>query len=183
MKITNELFGWNVNLVFILYFFLVIQIMTSRPRSDLYINLPALRKLDNMLLVRFHLQLFLIPFSRFSNLFPHLMRSLVMQFPFRTGNIRQFYRDRVLVCWSRNPSLRGWWIILFPEAPSSPRREMVATSAQGSSWWPQWKFEEAVAAQTRLHKSNSKSCHGDKQCYFSWYGSPWVILWESSKGT
>lgn len=27
------------------------QIMTSRPRSDLYINLPALRKLDNMLLV------------------------------------------------------------------------------------------------------------------------------------
>jgi hypothetical protein len=25
--------------------------MTSRPRSDLYINLPALRKLDNMLLV------------------------------------------------------------------------------------------------------------------------------------
>ncbi|XP_057468603.1 rop guanine nucleotide exchange factor 7-like isoform X1 [Actinidia eriantha] len=29
---------------------LVIQIMTSRPRSDLCINLPALRKLDNMLL-------------------------------------------------------------------------------------------------------------------------------------
>lgn len=27
--------------------------MTSRPRSDLYVNLPALRKLDNMLLVRF----------------------------------------------------------------------------------------------------------------------------------
>ncbi|KQK05954.1 hypothetical protein BRADI_2g23550v3 [Brachypodium distachyon] len=27
-----------------------LEIMTSRPRSDLYINLPALRKLDNMLL-------------------------------------------------------------------------------------------------------------------------------------
>jgi hypothetical protein len=27
--------------------------MTSRPRSDLFINLPALRKLDNMLLVSF----------------------------------------------------------------------------------------------------------------------------------
>ncbi|GAA0162868.1 guanyl-nucleotide exchange factor [Lithospermum erythrorhizon] len=27
-----------------------IEVMTSRPRSDLYINLPALRKLDNMLL-------------------------------------------------------------------------------------------------------------------------------------
>jgi hypothetical protein len=27
--------------------------MTSRPRSDLYINLPALRKLDHMLLVSF----------------------------------------------------------------------------------------------------------------------------------
>ncbi|KAF8703874.1 hypothetical protein HU200_031971 [Digitaria exilis] len=27
-----------------------VEIMTSRPRSDLYINLPALRKLDNMLL-------------------------------------------------------------------------------------------------------------------------------------
>ena len=26
--------------------------MTCRPRADLYINLPALRKLDNMLLVR-----------------------------------------------------------------------------------------------------------------------------------
>jgi hypothetical protein len=32
----------------VIFFF---QIMTSRPRSDLYINLPALRKLDNMLLV------------------------------------------------------------------------------------------------------------------------------------
>lgn len=30
-----------------------IQVMTCRPRSDLCINLPALRKLDNMLLVRF----------------------------------------------------------------------------------------------------------------------------------
>lgn len=37
--------------------------MTCRPRSDLYVNLPALRKLDNMLLVRprelFHLTMFL----------------------------------------------------------------------------------------------------------------------------
>ncbi|KAM0043694.1 putative PRONE domain, Rop guanine nucleotide exchange factor [Helianthus debilis subsp. tardiflorus] len=30
-----------------------LEVMTSRPRSDLYVNLPALRKLDNMLLVRF----------------------------------------------------------------------------------------------------------------------------------
>lgn len=30
----------------------VFQVMTSRPRSDIYINLPALRKLDAMLLVR-----------------------------------------------------------------------------------------------------------------------------------
>lgn len=27
------------------------QVMSCRPRSDLFINLPALRKLDNMLLV------------------------------------------------------------------------------------------------------------------------------------
>lgn len=31
----------------------VFQIMTSRPRSDLFINLPALRKLDHMLLVSY----------------------------------------------------------------------------------------------------------------------------------
>jgi hypothetical protein len=28
-----------------------LEIMTCRPRSDLYVNLPALRKLDNMLLI------------------------------------------------------------------------------------------------------------------------------------
>ncbi|XP_015055963.1 rop guanine nucleotide exchange factor 7-like isoform X2 [Solanum pennellii] len=28
-----------------------LEVMTSRPRSDLYVNLPALRKLDNMLLI------------------------------------------------------------------------------------------------------------------------------------
>lgn len=38
--------------VFIGLFSVVIQVMTCRPRSDLYVNLPALRKLDNMLLVR-----------------------------------------------------------------------------------------------------------------------------------
>lgn len=32
-------------------FHLVMQVMTCRPRTDLYVNLPALRKLDNMLLV------------------------------------------------------------------------------------------------------------------------------------
>lgn len=36
------------------------QVMVSRPRSDLSINLPALRKLDNMLLV-----------SSFIHKFPH----------------------------------------------------------------------------------------------------------------
>lgn len=30
---------------------MLMQVMVSRPRSDLHINLPALRKLDNMLLV------------------------------------------------------------------------------------------------------------------------------------
>ena len=29
-----------------------IEIMKTRPRTDLYINLPALRKLDSLLLVR-----------------------------------------------------------------------------------------------------------------------------------
>jgi hypothetical protein len=28
-----------------------VQVMGSRPRSDIHVNLPALRKLDNMLLV------------------------------------------------------------------------------------------------------------------------------------
>lgn len=32
--------------------FCIVQVMTSRPRLDLVINLPALQKLDNMLLVR-----------------------------------------------------------------------------------------------------------------------------------
>lgn len=36
-------------------FTFVAQVMTCRPRSDIFINLPALRKLDNMLLVRFNL--------------------------------------------------------------------------------------------------------------------------------
>jgi len=31
---------------------IVYQMMTSRPRSDIYINLPALQKLDTMLIVR-----------------------------------------------------------------------------------------------------------------------------------
>ncbi|XP_058751782.1 rop guanine nucleotide exchange factor 7-like isoform X2 [Vicia villosa] len=40
------------------------EVMTCRPRSDLYINLPALRKLDNMLLVRlFYIFCTLIQFS------------------------------------------------------------------------------------------------------------------------
>lgn len=34
------------------HYVLLMQVMTSRPRCDLYVNLPALRKLDNMLLVR-----------------------------------------------------------------------------------------------------------------------------------
>lgn len=33
-------------------YLIFIQVMTCRPRSDLCINLPALRKLDNMLIVR-----------------------------------------------------------------------------------------------------------------------------------
>lgn len=28
------------------------QVMATRPRSDIYVNLPALEKLDDMLLVR-----------------------------------------------------------------------------------------------------------------------------------
>lgn len=32
--------------------FLTFQVMSCQPRSDLFINLPALQKLDNMLLVR-----------------------------------------------------------------------------------------------------------------------------------
>ncbi|CAK9184475.1 unnamed protein product [Ilex paraguariensis] len=32
-----------------------LEVMTIRPRSDLYVNLPALRKLDSMLLVRFQI--------------------------------------------------------------------------------------------------------------------------------
>jgi hypothetical protein len=30
-----------------------VQVMATRPRSDIYINLPALEKLDAMLIVRF----------------------------------------------------------------------------------------------------------------------------------
>ena len=29
----------------------ILQVMTCRPRADIFTNLPALRKLDNMLLV------------------------------------------------------------------------------------------------------------------------------------
>lgn len=36
-----------------------LEVMTSRPRADLFINLPALRKLDNMLIVRISLSYFL----------------------------------------------------------------------------------------------------------------------------
>lgn len=38
--------------------FCIVQVMTCRPRADLFINLPALRKLDNMLIVRAILALF-----------------------------------------------------------------------------------------------------------------------------
>jgi len=31
-----------------------VQVMETRPRSDIYINLPALEKLDAMLIVRSH---------------------------------------------------------------------------------------------------------------------------------
>lgn len=45
-------------MLFIFFFF--IQVMTCRPRSDLFINLPALRKLDNMLIVSIYLLFFAI---------------------------------------------------------------------------------------------------------------------------
>lgn len=46
------LFVSETNLRVVLIFFVpVLQVMTCRPRSDLFINLPALCKLDNMLLV------------------------------------------------------------------------------------------------------------------------------------
>lgn len=51
-------------LVEVIEFEYCLQVMTCRPRTDLYINLPALRKLDHMLIVRLDLFLLLI-FYRF----------------------------------------------------------------------------------------------------------------------
>ena len=46
-------FGRRVSIMLNIYCVAsVLQVMSCRPRADLYVNLPALRKLDNMLLVR-----------------------------------------------------------------------------------------------------------------------------------
>lgn len=49
-------FHWGLMIFFfcqiLLTEFTGVQVMASRPRLDIYINLPALRKLDTMLIVR-----------------------------------------------------------------------------------------------------------------------------------
>lgn len=50
-----------------------LEVMTSRPRADLFINLPALRKLDNMLIVRIFFVLF---FTRREWIDLHMVRLL-----------------------------------------------------------------------------------------------------------
>lgn len=61
-------------------FLFFLQVMTSRPRSDIHINLPALQKLDTML------QVIQAPFAKFPGLFGGF-DSEVLEFCF-TGYIR-----------------------------------------------------------------------------------------------
>jgi len=63
--------------------------MKSRPRSDIYINLPALQKLDTMLIVRQISIAFLYITSQFSSRFLVVVTNMINTTLF-AGNIRYF---------------------------------------------------------------------------------------------
>lgn len=151
--------------------------MTCRPRSDLFMNLPALRKLDNMLLVSSNLDCFIMYCFHFWK----SLRSLFFVFS-NVGHIRQFHQYRVLVCRSRSYSPRSRWLSLFPQNTPTARGEVVATCTSCGSRWSQWKFKKAVASHTGMHKSNTKSCYGYQQHYSSRNGSSRVVHGNSPQG-
>ena len=146
----------------------VFQIMTSRPRSDLYINLPALRKLDHMLLVSFSE-------LRIQDICWLKKKSVISQQDLLTGNPGKLQRSRVLVCWARYCRTGLRWLCLLQGSFPPPWWEMVATGASCPSWRPSRQNKEAAPAQTWLCKSNLEGCHGNQQQFFSWDGGPWIV--------
>ena len=135
--------------------------MTSRPRSDLYINLPALRKLDNMLLVSlashaYFLFTILLNKRTFSNL-------LTSDKPLLPGNPGRIQRRRILV---RGPGhlragLRRFRVL--PENVPPPRRQVVAPGAPRAPRRPLRGHAEAGRAPARLRQPDPEGRHGHQQ--------------------
>lgn len=150
---TNRSYKVNcLLLVNSVYSFYMNQVMTCRPRSDLYVNLPALRKLDNMLLVS---SCGCIIYN-FGMNFKEVGQWVILNFGLLTGNTWKFCQYRVLVCrpGCSSPKCR-WWFIFFSTSNSASGGKMVASCTPSPSLWPPWKFKKESAAQARLHQPNT----------------------------
>jgi len=147
----------------------VFQIMTTRPRSDLYINLPALRKLDHMLLVSFFwtvdsLQLI----EKFSSLIAP-------------------YSDRKSWKASETQSSGMLSKVLLHQIATALRPLVWLFTAVMRNGGSQCLAclpvnKEAAPAQTWLCKPNPEGCHGHQQQCFSRNGGPWILSWLPTKG-
>jgi hypothetical protein len=133
--------------------------MTSRPRSDLYINLPALRKLDNMLLVSSTSSRVCPPNSseRMGN------TSWLADMPLLPGNPGGIQGRRILV---RGPGhLRAGLrrLRVVPEDVPPPRRQVVAPGAPRAPRRPLRGHAEAGRAPPRLRQPDPEGRHGHQQ--------------------
>lgn len=134
------------------------QMMISRTRSDIDINLPALIKLDALLIVRpcFY-PLYNDHFSIFYMFLTKFSVSII-------GNIGEFSRNRVLVRRTRKhvDKLKNWFISESSSA-SEEWREMVAARALCFLWRSLRDGQETFETKTWCSKSNTQSSNGYQQ--------------------
>jgi len=103
--------SWNYLIV--LKHCICLQVMTCRPRSDLYIDPPALRKLDNMVLVRLGLTSWTISsifeFSSPSSEHTKLSRLPIVLRPPSVCGARKQQQDLRVTRFALIPDHRGGW--------------------------------------------------------------------------
>lgn len=126
---------------------LALQVMEGILRSDIYINLPALRKLDAMLIVRWSFLLLKSQqFCFLSKLVAHSNKHFYL-----TGDTRWVPRYWILVCRTRKHVIKfNSFGFISQSYCSAERGEMVGASSLCSSRRSLWEVKEALETQTWL---------------------------------